>query len=311
MTAVRFEEITRFHASTLRALDTRIASRTRRLVEGALATVETRAARRGLSSYQRFLAEGGAASLREVLDGLAGDLDDEIRSGQRAAGRLAHESLVRNLRRARPKFDPSRLRPITTVDLVTGLGRLRTDLIKGLKDDARERIRSAIIRGTLIGESPTKIERAAVQELTNAEAARARRREGEAATSAARAAAIGEEIASAGVSGRILARAEAIARTEGLTAFSVAWQIGAEEAAAEIPGLKKTWDAIDDDRVREDHMKAEIVSTAKPITIDARFVVGKARLLMPRDPSGVAIGPEPAKELAKQRIQCRCASQLR
>lgn len=92
---------------------------------------------------------------------------------------------------------------------------------------------------------------------------------------------------------RIRSSSEVIARTEVIGALNG----GALQAAKQsgLEGMKKAWLAAIDDRTRETHNAAHTKYQAKPIPLDADFVVGK----------GKGQAPGQLGE-AEEDIQCRC-----
>jgi HK97 family phage portal protein len=85
-------------------------------------------------------------------------------------------------------------------------------------------------------------------------------------------------------------RADMIARTETLTAFSIGSMATIERAKEAVPGMKKMWVTAADERVRETHQAL----MGKVVEDDAKFANG---LRYPRDP---------AARDASETINCRC-----
>jgi hypothetical protein len=90
----------------------------------------------------------------------------------------------------------------------------------------------------------------------------------------------------------LMARAEAIVRTEVNRAFSVATQARLSQVAGETPGLKKQWLTAGDARVRPTHVMVE----GAVVGANERFIVGGYQALYPRDP----VLP------ARESVNCRC-----
>ena len=97
-----------------------------------------------------------------------------------------------------------------------------------------------------------------------------------------------------------VSRANTIARTEVLTAVSIGQNAVALDIEKVIPGSKKAWLTVGDNRVRDSHRNLQ---KDKPIPIKSKFVAkddsGKVALLsFPRDP--LANAPD-------ETINCRCS----
>lgn len=88
-------------------------------------------------------------------------------------------------------------------------------------------------------------------------------------------------------------RADAIARTETLTALSIGQNMVTQEAVKIIPGLKKMWLTAGDNDVRDDHAEAD----GSVIDADDQFTVGGEKMDAPRLGS-----------IASNSINCRCVS---
>ena len=89
------------------------------------------------------------------------------------------------------------------------------------------------------------------------------------------------------------ARAETIVRTELGRAFSVAQHDQLLELDKIMPDARKQWLTVIDGRTRQTHLAAH----GQRVKVAQNFIVGGARLMYPRDPSG------PASEV----INCRCS----
>ncbi len=102
--------------------------------------------------------------------------------------------------------------------------------------------------------------------------------------------------------------AERIIRTEVGRAFQMAGQEELERAQGAGLEPKKWWLAIDDERAREEHLKAwrryRPEGDEGPIPASEAFEVGPVRLMYPGDPDG--LGDD--KDLAGMTINCRCSS---
>ena len=85
-------------------------------------------------------------------------------------------------------------------------------------------------------------------------------------------------------------RADTIARTETLTAYSIGGMATLERAGSAIPGLKKMWVTANDEDVRNSHISL----MGKVVDKDKKFSNG---LMFPRDP---------ASNNAAEVINCRC-----
>lgn len=94
----------------------------------------------------------------------------------------------------------------------------------------------------------------------------------------------------------VAARAEAIVRTEMTRMHNLGHHSQGLALAQSVPGLKKRWLATGDRRTRRSHLAAHRRSARRPISADAAFRVGRAKLRFPGDPRG------PAEET----INCRC-----
>lgn len=102
-------------------------------------------------------------------------------------------------------------------------------------------------------------------------------------------ASVGKALAES-IAGLSDSRADVIARTE----IAVASNAGSIEGAKElnVPGLRKEWVSVNDDRTRDDH--AEVSGTA--VALDEKFQVGDDMMDGPGDPSASA----------ENVINCRC-----
>lgn len=153
--------------------------------------------------------------------------------------------------------------PQNLVDVVQGF---TADLIKRISDETRSRINadiaSAILRGDSILDAARRIGRSLNQPATTF--------------------------------GGISNRAERIARTEILRAYSIAQQASLRQIADYVPKLKKQWIATLDDRVRPEHRQAH----GQVRDWDEPFKVDGESLMYPRDPGG-----SPGNT-----INCRCVS---
>jgi len=93
-----------------------------------------------------------------------------------------------------------------------------------------------------------------------------------------------------GTPGQLTGKAEAIARTETLTAVSIGQAAAALNAKEVMPGLKKAWLTAGDDRVRDSHVALD----GDTVDVDEKFSNG---LRHPRDTEAT----DPASV-----INCRC-----
>ena len=153
--------------------------------------------------------------------------------------------------------------PQNLVDVVQGF---TADLIKRISDETRARVNADIAASLLRGDS-----------ILDA----ARR--------------IGHSMnAPATTFGAISTKAERIARTEVLRAYSIAQQASLRQMADYVPKLKKQWIATPDDRVRPSHEKAN----GQTRDWDEPFKVDGEELMYPRDPGGSA----------GNTINCRCVA---
>ena len=104
--------------------------------------------------------------------------------------------------------------------------------------------------------------------------------------------------------GDIAYQAERIQRTEMMRTFNLADQMQTAELEKELPGLRKRWDATQDDRTRETHQEADqryaVGGNPGPIPVKQDFIVGGFPAAGPYDPR------LPAKEV----INCRCVRRL-
>ena len=151
--------------------------------------------------------------------------------------------------------------PQNLVDVVQGF---TADLIKRISEETRLRINadlaSSILRGDSILDAARRIGHSLHQPATTF--------------------------------GAISSRAERIARTEVLRAYSIAQQSSLRQIADYVPALEKQWIATLDDRTRPAHRQAhgQVRSWDEPFTVDGE------ELFYPRDPGG---SPE-------NTINCRC-----
>ena len=147
------------------------------------------------------------------------------------------------------------------VDVVQGF---TADLIKRISDETRARIHadlaSSILRGDSILDAARRIGGSLNQRATTF--------------------------------GAVSARAETIARTEILRAYSIAQAASLRQIADYVPDLKKQWIATLDDRTRPAHRLAQ----GQIRGWDEPFEVDDEELWYPRDPGG---SPE-------NTINCRC-----
>ncbi|MBI4227718.1 MAG: minor capsid protein [Candidatus Omnitrophica bacterium] len=151
--------------------------------------------------------------------------------------------------------------PQNLVDVVQGF---TADLIKRISDEARSRVSADIAAAILRGDSVLDA---------------ARR--------------IGHSLHQPGTTfGGISAKAERIARTEVLRAYSIAQQASLRQMADYVPALKKQWIVALDDRVRPAHRRAhgQVREWDEPFDVDGE------ELMYPRDPGG-----SPGNT-----INCRC-----
>lgn len=155
---------------------------------------------------------------------------------------------------------------------------LQADLVRRVTQDFRTRAAAEITRAVMGGQSPYQATQA-VQKLLSTQRARA------------------------GM-GPLAAQAERIVRTEIMGAFSLADAARTPGLMAELPGLRKWWDAVSDGRTRPEHAAAERRyqpgGSVGPIALDKDFVVGGERARMPHDP----------RLSAGQRVKCRCIRRL-
>jgi len=151
--------------------------------------------------------------------------------------------------------------PQNLVDVVQGF---TADLIKRISDETRSRINadlaSSILRGDSILDAARRIGRSLNTPATTF--------------------------------GTVSKRAETIARTETLRAYSIAQAASLRQIADYVPNLKKQWLATLDDRVRPAHRQAH----GQIRDWDEPFAVDEEELMYPRDPGG---SPE-------NTINCRC-----
>lgn len=87
-------------------------------------------------------------------------------------------------------------------------------------------------------------------------------------------------------------RAEAIVRTETGRAFSLSADARLGQMQERLPGLKKEWVSVLDDRTRDSH----VVADGQVVPVNGRFLVGGWPAKFPRDPM------LPAEES----VNCRC-----
>ena len=151
--------------------------------------------------------------------------------------------------------------PQNLVDVVQGF---TADLIKRISDETRSRINadlaSSILRGDSILDAARRIGRSLNTPATTF--------------------------------ATVSKRAETIARTETLRAYSIAQAASLRQIADYVPNLKKQWLATLDDRVRPAHRQAH----GQIRDWDEPFAVDEEELMYPRDPGG---SPE-------NTINCRC-----
>lgn len=153
--------------------------------------------------------------------------------------------------------------PQNLVDVVQGF---TADLIKRISGETRARINADLAVSILRGDSILDASRR-----------------------------IGRSLGSRGTTfGAISNRAETIARTEILRAYSVAQQASLRQMADYVPKLRKQWIASLDDRVRPTHRRAH----GQTRDWDEPFTVDGEELMYPRDPGG-----SPGNT-----INCRCVS---
>lgn len=102
----------------------------------------------------------------------------------------------------------------------------------------------------------------------------------------------------------ITSRTERTFRTELMAAFSTANEVYQQEAAAQIPEVRKRWVGILDNRIRPAHFSAhfryEPGGAVGPIPVAQRYIVGGERCVGPHDPN---LSPD-------NRVNCRCISVL-
>lgn len=153
--------------------------------------------------------------------------------------------------------------PQNLVDVVQGF---TADLIKRISDETRARINADLAVSILRGDSILDAGRR-----------------------------IGRSLGQRGSTfGAVSNRAETIARTEILRAYSIAQQASLRQMADVVPKLKKQWIATLDERTRAQHARAhgQIREWDEPFDVDGED------LMYPRDPGG-----SPGNT-----INCRCVS---
>lgn len=207
-----------------------------------------------LKELQRSVDQRIASLERRLRDEIAPKIQAAIETGQRSVQEPAAIFGV-NV--------PLIAIPQNLVDVVQGF---TADLIKRISDETRSRINADIAAAVLRGDS-----------ILDA----ARR--------------IGRSLGQRGSTfGAVSNRAETIARTEILRAYSVAQQASLRQIADYVPKLKKQWLATLDDRVRPEHRQAhgQIRDWDEPFKVDGE------ELMYPRDPGG-----SPGNT-----INCRCVA---
>jgi len=205
-----------------------------------------------LKELQRSLDQRLASLERRLRDELAPKIQAALETGQRSIQEPATLFGV-NV--------PLVAVPQNLVDVVQGF---TADLIKRISDETRARINADLAVSILRGDSILDAGRR-----------------------------IGRNLGQRGTTfGAISNRAETIARTEILRAYSVAQQASLRQIADYVPQLQKQWIATLDDRVRPAHRQAhgQIRDWDEPFEVDGED------LMYPRDPGG---SPE-------NTINCRC-----
>lgn len=153
----------------------------------------------------------------------------------------------------------------TPAQLLAVLEHYTADLITALGDEARRRISGILAR-------------AALGQLTSHEAVRL----------------IAGALDSPSVFRTLEGRAQAIFRTEIGRTFSAAGQLRMAEMGSRLPGLAKSWLAVNDERTRPTHR----IANGQVVPVDEYFTVGGERALYPRDPL----------LSAKESVNCRCTA---
>ena len=153
------------------------------------------------------------------------------------------------------------------------------ELVRGIGDDTRQSINSALRRAALGQESLSQAMERVKQALgvNPKDGIWGRRNRPE-------------------VVKGVAARAEAIVRTEMTRLHNVGHDSQQRILADKVPGLKKRWQARGDSRTRRAHLGTHRRTFSKPIPINQKFRVGNAKLRFPGDPRGPA----------EQTINCRC-----
>jgi len=141
------------------------------------------------------------------------------------------------------------------------------DLIRGITDDARNRI-NTILRRAILAEEPRMKTFAEIREIlsTRKKMLRGKRRRHDVAY-----------------------KAELVTRTEVNRAYSLGHHGRQEQIAEKVPGIKKMWCAVLDHRTREGHALAHSHYHANPIPMRQKFRVGlREPMDFPHDPAGHA-----------------------
>jgi len=160
--------------------------------------------------------------------------------------------------------------PMLPSDLTTVMADFHADQITGIAQSAKERITTELQLGVMRGAKKDDVIKSIAKVLPSAAGA-----------------------------GTIGGRATRIVRTEVNRLHAMVTQLRMEQAAEQVPELKKYWLTAGDDRVRDTHIKAgEDYSPDNAIPVDEPFIVGGLEAMYPRDPS------LPAGEV----INCRCRS---
>jgi len=139
------------------------------------------------------------------------------------------------------------------------------DLIRGITDDARNRI-NTILRRAILAEEPRMKTFAEIREIlsTRKKMIRGKRRRHDVAY-----------------------KAELVTRTEVNRAYSLGHHGRQEQIAEKIPGIKKMWCAVLDHRTREGHFIAHQHYHRNPIPMRYKFEIGLVQPMdFPGDPAG-------------------------
>lgn len=205
-----------------------------------------------LRELERAVGQRIAALEPRLQAEISGKILQALEAGQRS---VDQSMAVFGIQPALPDI------PQQLVDVVQGF---TADLIRRISDETRAQINAilatAILRGDTVLDAARRIGRSLNQPGT--------------------------------AFGGISLRAERIARTEILRAYSIAQQGRIRQVADYVPGLKKQWVATLDERARREHRLAH----GQIRNWDEPFDVGGEKLMYPRDPGG-----SPGNT-----IQCRC-----